>query len=535
MDDASTSDAALAAGIPRRRLRGGRLLGKGAWLWAAGALFLVGVVGSALGSLVLARAEANRARAGFRTASAQVASTLQLAIQHEQDLILAARGFILETPHATQAQFSRWAQSLSVFERYPEVPGFGFVELVPHADLVRYATTTPRARPSSRSPGTAQPLAVIPPGDRPFYCLAPVQYFRPGLTLPAGFDYCAGGGGSVLPASLYSRDTGIGAYVPYSVAGTEFLGIQSPVYRGGEVPGTVGARRRAFVGFVAMSVVPRVVFASAVQGHPGLALLLRYRVGASSATLSYGKPSGDRKVVVDTRLSDGWTLTVFGHRTSASVLESMDSVALLFGGLVLSGLTAVLLYTLGTSRARAMRLVAEKTSQLTFHALHDALTQLPNRTLVLDRAESALAHGRRSDRAVAALYIDIDGFKTINDTHGHAAGDRLLREVATRLRDTVREVDTVGRLGGDEFVVIIDDQPACEDCELVASRLLEELRRPVRIGPDDTFVEVTASIGIASGQRASADELLRDADRALYEAKAAGKDRYVVFEAAATT
>ena len=163
--------------------------------------------------------------------------------------------------------------------------------------------------------------------------------------------------------------------------------------------------------------------------------------------------------------------------------------------------------------------------------MHDGLTGLPNRLLVLDRAEQLLARRRRDHGPLAALFLDIDGFKHVNDTFGHAAGDKLLTTVAGRLAGVVREGDTVGRLGGDEFVILLDAVTLAVTPELVAERVLDLLGQPVDIGASDSrSLSVTASIGIATGPRASADELLRDADIALYRAKEAGKNRYVLFE-----
>ncbi|HUP72399.1 MAG TPA: bifunctional diguanylate cyclase/phosphodiesterase [Acidimicrobiales bacterium] len=168
--------------------------------------------------------------------------------------------------------------------------------------------------------------------------------------------------------------------------------------------------------------------------------------------------------------------------------------------------------------------------QIHRQALHDSLTGLPNRTLILDRVEHMLHRARRHRTGGAALYIDLDGFKDINDRLGHEAGDLLLRAVAARLASAARDTDTVGRLGGDEFVVLTETQPAELQPTLVAERLLAVLREPyVLAGTEGATVELTASIGIATGDRSSAGELLRDADLALYRAKAAGKDCYVVY------
>jgi diguanylate cyclase (GGDEF)-like protein len=182
-------------------------------------------------------------------------------------------------------------------------------------------------------------------------------------------------------------------------------------------------------------------------------------------------------------------------------------------------------------RTRKDEELGRREEELAFLATHDALTGLPNRTLILDRVAQTLARSTRSETPVAALFIDIDNFKSVNDTLGHAVGDELLRAVAARLEGVVRQADALGRLGGDEFVVIAGELSLAAGPELVAERLLEALAPPFVLGGQSAKREtVTASVGIAMGPRASADELLRDADIAMYRAKWDGKNRYALFE-----
>ena len=173
---------------------------------------------------------------------------------------------------------------------------------------------------------------------------------------------------------------------------------------------------------------------------------------------------------------------------------------------------------------------ARSLDQIRYQAVHDTLTGLPNRSLILDRIEKMLARARRSEAPVAALFIDLDGFKEVNDTLGHAVGDQLLQMVADRLSNTLREGDSIGRLGGDEFIVLVDGTSPDATPEVVGERLLEELRAPFDLKDSSGCkLTLTASIGIAAGFRPSATELLRDADVALYRAKSMGKDCLVVF------
>src|SRR5665213_2690501 len=161
-----------------------------------------------------------------------------------------------------------------------------------------------------------------------------------------------------------------------------------------------------------------------------------------------------------------------------------------------------------SERQRAEEELAHRQRELAFLATHDSLTGLPNRTLILDRVEQLMKRARRNQNPIAALFVDLDNFKAINDSFGHSVGDELLRAVAARLSAVVRESDAVGRLGGDEFVVITGELSLDSGPALLAERLLEALSQPFKLaGAEETQLKVTASIGIACGLRDSAGEL----------------------------
>ena len=171
--------------------------------------------------------------------------------------------------------------------------------------------------------------------------------------------------------------------------------------------------------------------------------------------------------------------------------------------------------------------------QLRHQAFHDALTGLSNRALFLDRVEHALARIRRSDSPIPAVaFIDLDDFKLVNDSLGHGAGDELLRAVADRLRGCLRSGDTPARLGGDEFAVLLEDAPDTRAVVEVAERILDALHSPIVV--DGREVYARASIGIATrrGPTTTPEELLRNADLAMYTAKANGKGCIEMFEPA---
>jgi diguanylate cyclase (GGDEF)-like protein/PAS domain S-box-containing protein len=163
-------------------------------------------------------------------------------------------------------------------------------------------------------------------------------------------------------------------------------------------------------------------------------------------------------------------------------------------------------------------------------ALHDPLTKLPNRLLLMDRAHQALARLHRSRGPIAVLFIDLDGLKAINDNLGHAVGDHLLVAVAERLAMTVRDSDTVARLGGDEFVILAEDLDSDAEAVAVAERVVHALQEPFRMGSID--IAVSASVGVSISRRPDADpeDLLREADVAMYRAKRSGGHRLELFD-----
>jgi diguanylate cyclase (GGDEF)-like protein/PAS domain S-box-containing protein len=167
--------------------------------------------------------------------------------------------------------------------------------------------------------------------------------------------------------------------------------------------------------------------------------------------------------------------------------------------------------------------------QLLHQAFHDSLTGLPNRALFVDRLDHALARARRPGTTVAVIFLDLDNFKVINDGLGHRAGDQLLVTIGERLQRCVRPGDTVARLGGDEFVVLLEDISDMNDAVLVAQRIAEQSLTLYTIR--DRQVAVTASLGIAVGssEQTSAEDLIRNADNAMYEAKRKGRARYELF------
>jgi diguanylate cyclase (GGDEF)-like protein/PAS domain S-box-containing protein len=171
----------------------------------------------------------------------------------------------------------------------------------------------------------------------------------------------------------------------------------------------------------------------------------------------------------------------------------------------------------------------ELEQKIEYLAYHDILTGLPNRTLFNDRMNQAITQAKRDHAEFSLLFVDLDGFKDVNDMHGHAAGDQLLQMVAERLRSCVREGDTVARLGGDEFIVLLRDVSDHAGLMNITQKIIERIADRYELG--DAIANVTASIGISRYPHDAvlAEKLLTCADEAMYAAKHGGKNRYALW------
>jgi diguanylate cyclase (GGDEF)-like protein len=181
------------------------------------------------------------------------------------------------------------------------------------------------------------------------------------------------------------------------------------------------------------------------------------------------------------------------------------------------------------TNARLYEMERAHTAELTYRAFHDPLTRLANRALFVERVEEALAENVGSPRRVAVLFLDLDNFKTVNDSLGHAAGDRLLVAVAGRIEGSLGHADIAARFGGDEFAVLLHDAVDDFAVTTAANRILESLRSPFSIGGHEVFIGASIGIALPSGEDETVDELLRNADVAMYMAKDGGKGRFAVF------
>ncbi|HYM54872.1 MAG TPA: EAL domain-containing protein, partial [Solirubrobacteraceae bacterium] len=502
--------------------------------WGALALLCLaaGTVGSAFGSHAVAENDAQQAQRSFTQTSAEIASTLKLSVQREEDLAAAASTFFAGNPTATPREFQKWARWAHALRHYPELQRLGLLTLVRAPELASFEARL-SGRPVAQPVGQpiAQPvtqpaapaaggLRIVPTGARPYYCLAVAAVARGGANSPpAGLDYCAR-----TPGLGSSRNSGLSVY---TAGRNDALAVQTPVYRGGVTPVTVTGRRAAFVGWLREVLSPRVVVDAALRGHAGSAVRLRYRAGSTVVAFDAGRrQAAGQSAKVD--LHNGWSARIFGASAGVDVPADGQALALLLGGIGLSALLGLLVLLLGSARERPPAPAAREPRD----DLYDALTGLPNRALTLDLAERMVARaGRQSGMLAGALFIDLDWFGDVNDRLGRTAGDQLLRVVAERLEHVVRTGDTVGRLEGDRFVVLVESAARGVRLDSLARRVIEALHNPVALEDFEPGVFLTASIGVAFGRYEISEDLLRDAQLALQAAKAAGRDRYTLFNA----
>jgi diguanylate cyclase (GGDEF)-like protein len=518
------------------------------WMLAAGAVLALGLAGSVVGALLWRSSVRARERETFQTAATNVSGRLEMQLRRDTDFVRSIRAVMTLQPDLTASGFRQWFAQLE--DREGQTTGFGalVVKSVPAAQLARFQAQRD-ADPAFRAfvGGQVQPVAQT---GRASYCLLAAGSadisFSPELTAALQGDWCdptslIGGyaQGGTTRAKFTQEITDSGQFAAYTtnVSGVSSLILEASAYRRGAPLTDAPQRSAAVLGWVLGSFDLSELRKSVLGDDRGLAVTLDHEnPGLHLEHIGrIGSTAGSHLFTRTAKLSvDGtWIIDVSGAGLLSGPSAGIQGLVVFLGGILATLLLLAVVVVLARSREHALAMVREKTTQLRHQALHDPLTGLPNRVLALDRGEQMLSRARRANLSVAALYVDLDGFKQVNDTFGHATGDELLRAVALRLASVVREGDTAARLGGDEFIVLVEGSTLDAGPELVAERLLEVLDEPYDLGgAGRSQLTVTASIGIAFGPREDADELLRDADTALYEAKATGRNRYVSFQSA---
>ncbi len=482
-------------------------------------------------------------------------NAITLRMKSYEQILRGGAGMFAASINVSRENWRRYVTTLRMEETYPGIRGIGYAPLVAHVDKnVHLAALWQEGFTN---------YEVLPRGDRGVY--TPILFREPfdGLNRRAiGFDMFSEP--IRRKAMELARDTGAAA-----LSGKVRLVVDNetqqdpvsvimfmPVYEHNTSPITIDSRRAALKGYVFAPFRVRELIDTTLGerlAEAGVDLELFESVAIAKETLLYDR---DRQpqfadanfhplFATQQTLELGgqtWTLVMRTLPRFENSIDRTQSWLILGGGMLLSVLLFGFLYSLATQHTD----VNERASQLTqdlqqseqrFRHLahHDPLTGLPNRTLLQDQGARALGRARRNKNHIGILFIDLDRFKTINDSLGHGVGDALLREVADRILYTVRDFDTVARMGGDEFVVLLSDLVNPAAAGSVAQHILESLAKVTII--DGHHLHITPSIGISvfPDDGNDFDQLLKHADAAMYLAKENGRNGYQFFTSAINT
>ena len=510
---------------------------------AAVAVLVTGLVLSAISAILWTRADQANSRKDFHSTAQGITSTVGILLQRDADFVATLRTVLTMDPDLTPTQFAQWYRRLQGNQRQVGGIGSAVVNVVAARDLVRFQSRRDSDPAFIRFLGSH--ITFVAPTGQPQYCLLSASGVVQPLTSIAAElvqqDWCNPRTfvGSTEATALWAAGASGRVLInPINVAWLHTTLFEFPFYRRDVALRSPAERTANTLGWIVGSFDTTTLVKQALGHRHGLNVRIQYANpdGKPVEVANIGHASGTltRRTVLD--LNGRWTIAVTGAPIVSGVSPVLQGALIAVGGVVVTLLLSLLILTLSRSRERALAMVAEKTGQLRHQALHDALTGLPNRVLAIDRADQMLARARRADLPIAVLYIDIDGFKHINDTFGHAVGDTFLKAVAARLETVVRAGDTAARLAGDEFVVLLEASTLDAGPELVAERVLDVLREPYDLTDEiGRELSVTASIGVAYGQHETAEELLADADVALYTAKEGGRNQYVTYESGMQT
>jgi len=501
-------------------------------------ILVLGIALSAATALLWRSNVRTHEKQSFQTSATAVTETVGTLLRRDTDFVATLNTVMTMQPNLSQSSFDRWYADLEGWQRQVGAVGTTVVAYVPPSELSAFLArrnADPRFRalvwdsvlPVAKGPRSHCLLSIsesVAPLSRQVSQLVQEDWCQPTSVI----------GSTQAQLQRLATDSAQLLVFPVNGLGVRTTLFDSAYYKRGANISGLTERRGALRGWVISSFDMSALLKEAIGGHREFSAALYHSDPGRPAELLASEGSLASAATFKTSsvlpFEGIWRVSVSGIASTGGLSPNVQALLVFLGCALVTLLLTILVLVLGRSRARALGMVELKTGELRHQALHDALTGLPNRVLALDRAEQMLARARRQQLPVAALFVDVDGFKHVNDTFGHAAGDELLRMVAARLQGVVREGDTAARLGGDEFVVLVEGSTLDAGPELVAERLLEVLRQPYELdGAAGRRLALTVSIGVASGLRTSADELLRDADIAMYEAKGAGKDRYVLF------
>ena len=472
-------------------------------------------------------------RSQFEFSLRETVSRIEQRVQGYEQMLRGVQSLLVVTDLRNRRAIHEYVDSLQLDANFSGVQAIGIVEWVPEERRADHMV-------AMRAAGFSD-YRMEPEGVRDFY--APIVQREPYIgrnRAAPGSDVWADPTRRV--AMEIARDSGnaaISGKVKLKIDGNEdappgFV-MYLPVYAKGLQHDNLQQRRANLIGWVYASFHMSDFMASLYGGQsPGLVVAMYDDTEISEASLLY-RSDAKAPAAADHRpflqaseymvvASHNWTLSL---RTQAAFHEQYGRSAapeIAAAGVVLSVLLALLAWLMIHGRTRAMGLASRMTEEIRLMAQLDPLTGLPNRALFNDRLNQELARAKREKGRFALLYLDLDGFKPINDSFGHGEGDQLLRTVAQALQKSVRAADTVGRVGGDEFVLLL---ARLSESDAIID-LAEKIRRSVKqtILVNGTEMPISCSIGVALYPQDGADatSLTRCADEAMYRAKHAGRD-----------
>ncbi len=506
----------------------------GQFLWPLVILLLGLALTSAAWRYAIA-AGAERSRAEFNLHARDATRNVQNRMEVYFGVLRSAGAFFAGSNEVTRTEWNTFVDFIRPRENYPGIEGMGVIRRITEGQKSKFENTVRREIGNSHTG-----YAIRPPGARENYF--PVMYFWPPLAHvdPLGLDHGAYPEGLKMLES--ARDSGmvtVSNGLPYAKGSdrkSPFM-IIYPIYRNGLPRSTVDERRKDLWGFVYARVNTNELFRDAIGPSVTGEIYLEIFEGGS---LGQEQPALDKALLIfdaDTsaiphaldasykprhratqRIGvDGTTWLFYTASKPGGVFERRDDVPLLT-------LLVGSLLSIGASHSFFVR---DRQKRLTHHhAYHDSLTNLPNRMLLQDRFQQALANAQRHGAKIAMLFLDLDNFKPVNDLRGHAAGDKVLKAVAACLASCLREGDTLSRIGGDEFVILLLNITREEEASAVAQKIIDTISRLVPIAGEDVHLGGSVGISMFPQNGASFEELLKNADAAMYLAKEAGRNGF---------
>ena len=473
-------------------------------------------------------------RTQFDFAVRETVSRIDQRMAAHEQLLRGVQGLFAATGSLDRNALRAYVDTLKLDANFSGIQDIGVVQHVPASSKDSHVAAMHRYGVND--------YTIYPQGQRAFH--APIIQREPEIAralAPLGFDTWTDPVRRL--AMERARDSGMTALsgkvrlaVDPASRATPGAILYLPVFQPGQPRGSVAQRRAHLTGWVYASFhIGDFVASLYGQQAPGLSLAIFDGVELSDASQLYrsddysAQPQGQAGGALTSTeylvvAGHTWTLSMRALKEFETSLGRDTSTLIAITGSSLSLLLALLAWLLGTGRDRAVRLAAGMTQELRHMAQHDSLTGLPNRALFSDRLNQELSRANRHGDRFALMFLDLDNFKPINDNFGHAVGDLMLQQVAQRLRDAIRNSDTVGRIGGDEFIVLMPELTDLNTAHGVAEKIREAVRQPYVI--DGRQLTISCSLGIALYPDDGTDEitLTKSADQAMYRSKGQGRD-----------